>query len=141
MRMQRYLFLSLLWSLPVFAAQHSPDVRPAADHAPSVVAAPNGSSSRASEAAGVAITAEQWARPRSGRGIARLPGVAALVEAAGRDAANRLVIRYAAGDEGTLWAEELRSWLVALGLPSARLTLEPGLPQPDRLQLELRPPR
>lgn len=120
--MPRYLLLLLFLSPPLFATQNPP-ARPGA------------------AAAGVSITAEQWARPRHGEDIARLPGLAALVEAADRDAASRLVIRFASGDEGALWAEELRSWLVALGLSSARIVLEPGLPQPDKLLLELRPPR
>ncbi|TAM46565.1 MAG: hypothetical protein EPN55_05280 [Gammaproteobacteria bacterium] len=92
-------------------------------------------------APGVIITAEQWARPRSGDSVVKLPGLATLVEAVERDAASRLVVRFAGGDEGSLWAEELRSWLVALGLPSARIQLEAGLPQAEHLLLELRPPR
>ncbi len=143
MRMQRYLFLSLLLSLPVFAAQNSPETQKLpADNTPSVAAVPKESLSREPvTASGVIVTAEQWARPRSGDGIVKLPGLGALVEAVERDAANRLVVRFAGGDEGSLWAEEFRSWLVALGLPSARIQLEPGLPQSDALRLELRPPR
>lgn len=108
---------------------------PVGNPPPAAVVAPAAANS------GVTITAEQWARPRSGDSIVKLPGLDALVEATERDAASRLVIRFAGGDEGSLWAEELRSWLVALGLPSARVALEPGLPQSDRLLLELRPPR
>lgn len=151
MQMQRYLFLflSMLLSLPVFAAQNPAEPAkprhtdvpvavptdanpPAGNSPPAAVAAPGVAAS------GVTITAEQWARPRSGEGIVKLPGLVALIEAAERDAANRLVIRFAGGDDGSLWAEELRSWLVALGLPSAHIVLEPGLPQSDRLLLELR---
>ncbi len=137
MRTMRYLFPILLLCLPAFAAQNpiEPAKPPADNPPPKAVVAP------VTPAASLAVTAEQWARPRSGSGIAQLPGLAALVEAVERDAANRLVIRFAGGDEGSLWAEELRSWLVALGLPSARIALESGLPQPDKLQLELRPPR
>jgi hypothetical protein len=122
--MQRYLLLLVLLSLPLAAAQNPP----------------RGSDATA---AGVSITAEQWARPRHGERIARLPGLGALVEAVDHDAASRLVIRFASGDEGALWAEELRSWLVALGVPSARIVLEPGWPSPDALRLERRtsPPR
>ncbi len=133
MNMQRYpfLFLSMLLSVPVFAAQNSP--KPVSP--PAAVAGPPAINS------GVTITAEQWAHPRSGGSIVKLPGLGALVETVERDATSRLVIRFAGGDEGSLWAEELRSWLVALGLPSARIQLEPGLPQSDALRLELRPPR
>ncbi len=143
MRMQRYPFLFLLLSLPVFSAQNSPEPQKLpADNAPSAATAPKESVPRGPVAApGAIITAEQWARPRSGDSVVKLPGLATLVEAVERDAASRLVVRFAGGDEGSLWAEELRSWLVALGLPSARIQLEPGLPQSDALRLELRPPR
>lgn len=88
--------------------------------------------------ASATITAEQWASPRRGRSVVKFPGLAALVEAAEREPAGRLVLRHAGGDEGALWAEELRSWLVALGLPSARLRLAADLPQADQLMIELR---
>ncbi len=135
MRIMRYLSPILLLCFPAFAAQNPVESgkSPAGNPPPIAVAAP--------ASVGVTITAEQWARPRSGDSIVKLPGLGALVETVERDAASHLVIRFAGGDEGSLWAEELRSWLVALGLPSARVMLEPGLPQPDRLLLELRPPR
>lgn len=156
MQMQRYLFLflSMSLSLPVFAAQNPPEpAKPRHTDVPSAVPTdanpPAGNSPPAAVAApgvaasGVIITAEQWARPRSGEGIVQLPGLGTLVEAAEGDTASRLVVRFAGGDDGSFWAEELRSWLVALGLPSTRIVLEPGLPQSDRLLLELRkyPPR
>jgi hypothetical protein len=145
----RYLALILLLCFPAFAAQNPSepdksrdmdvpiavpgDAKPPADNPPpKAVAAP------AMPASGLVITAEQWARPRSGESIVQLPGLGTLVEAAERDTASRLVIRFAGGDEGSLWAEELRSWLVALGLPSARIALEPGPSLSDRLLLELR---
>jgi hypothetical protein len=93
------------------------------------------------DATGVTITAEQWARPRSGRTVAAFPGLAGLVAQLESAPDKHLALRFAPGDEAVLWAEELRAWLVALGLPSARLALEPGSPDADRLMLELRSPR
>lgn len=96
----------------------------------------------APDVSGVTIAAEQWARPRSGRSVAAFPGLAAFVAQLERAPDKRLALRFASGDETALWAEELRAWLVALGLPSARLALEPGSSSDtDRLLLELRPPR
>jgi hypothetical protein len=82
------------------------------------------------------VTAEQWARPRSGERVSRLPGLHGLE---GELEANRnlsILIRYAGGDDGLLWAEELRGWLVALGISGERIHLRPGLDAGDRIVLE-----
>lgn len=86
----------------------------------------------------VTVTAEQWARPRSGEAVAQLPELGRLVETLDRNPSQRLVVRHASGDDGTLWAEELRSWLVALGVPSMNVELAPGALEADKLFIELR---
>ena len=75
------------------------------------------------------LTAEDWARPRSGAALAQHEGLARLVQAFEREPDRVIVIAHGTGEDGQLWAEELRSWLVALGVSSARLQLEsrPGL--------------
>jgi hypothetical protein len=47
------------------------------------------------------------------------------------------VIRYPGGEEGLLWAHELRSWLTALGIPGEDQELVAGSHQADRIELEL----
>ena len=120
----------------MLAAQTPPDSpapKPAADRLATPVAAKPAATSPA-----VTVTAEQWARPRSGEAVAQLPELARLVEVLDRNPAQRLVVRHASGDDGTLWAEELRSWLVALGIPSMNIELAPGALEADKLLLELR---
>ena len=48
-----------------------------------------------------------------------------------------LLIRYPGGEDGLLWAHELRSWLVALGIPLQDQELVAGSHQGDRIELEL----
>ena len=48
-----------------------------------------------------------------------------------------VLIRYPGGEEGLLWAHELRSWLVALGVPLDDQELVAGSHQADRIELEL----
>jgi len=48
-----------------------------------------------------------------------------------------VTIRYPGGDKGNAWALELREWLVALGIPSNYIVLEPGSGGQDRLLLLL----
>jgi len=73
----------------------------------------------------VTLNAVQLAQPRTGQRIARLPGLGSLAGSFEERRGERLVMRYPAGDKGTLWAEELRAWLVALGIPAKRIMLEP----------------
>ena len=92
------------------------------------------------------ITAEDWARPRSGESLVRMPALKRTV----RDYLNqkgnrkgshndqrgqRIFIRHPRGEEGVLWAEELRGWLVALGIPSADIALIPESSRIDAIEL------
>ena len=92
------------------------------------------------------ITAEDWARPRSGESLVRMPALKRTV----RDYLNqkgnqkgslndqrgqRIFIRHPRGEEGVLWAEELRGWLVALGIPSADIALNPESSRIDAIEL------
>ena len=47
----------------------------------------------------------------------------------------RIFIRHPRGEEGVLWAEELRGWLVALGIPSADIALNPESSRIDAIEL------
>ena len=88
------------------------------------------------------ITAEDWARPRSGESLVRMPALKRTV----RDYLNqkgsqndqrgqRIFIRHPRGEEGVLWAEELRGWLVALGIPSTDIALNPESSRIDAIEL------
>lgn len=82
------------------------------------------------------IGAEDWARPRSAEhllGFSALRDLAAVYDALPGPA--HIEIRHPGGEEGTLWAEELRDWLVSLGYGSDELRLVPGLAAPDRIEL------
>ena len=95
-----------------------------------------GAGEMASEPKG-AIPVELWDRPRSGRTVLALPAVReALAElAASPDA--RLVIRHPAGSEGSLQAEELRTWLIAHALEPERIRLRADAAPRQPLQLEV----
>lgn len=94
-------------------------------------------SGAASAAESWQLDAEAWSRPRSGRAVVSMQPVAEAVRAwSGADAAT-IVVLYPGGEEGVLWAAELRDWLVALGVPSDRVEPMAG-GQPGGLRLELR---
>jgi hypothetical protein len=83
------------------------------------------------------LSAEQWARPRSGAALVAMAPLGEVVQALAEQPAHSLVIGYPGGEEGSLWAHELRSWLVALGIPSQRIQLQSGSRERDALDLQL----
>ena len=85
------------------------------------------------------ITAEEWAHPRGGEMLTQMEPLRDAVRQWMGQPASTLVIRYPGGEEGGLWAGELRSWLVALGITSNHIELWPGSSRPDAVELEVRP--
>ena len=83
------------------------------------------------------LSADVWARPRDGQTVAAMPPLPEVISAWSKNGGQRLLIRYPGGEEGLLWAYELRSWLVALGVPSDYQELVAGSHQADRIELEL----
>jgi hypothetical protein len=83
------------------------------------------------------LSADTWAQPRDGRSVARMEPLPDLAAAWFRQPGQRILVRYPGGEEGLLWAHELRSWLIALGIPGADQELVAGSHQADRIELEL----
>ena len=83
------------------------------------------------------LSADEWARPRDGQSVARMTPLPELISSWSSEKGQRLLIRYPGGEEGLLWAHELRSWLVALGVPLEDQELVAGSHQSDRIELEL----
>ena len=77
------------------------------------------------------LSADEWARPRSGDVIPELAPVRAAVSYWGRGTDSVMVIRYPGEDSGELWAAELRDWLISLGVPSDYIQLMPGAQEAD----------
>jgi len=83
------------------------------------------------------ISAEQWARPRSGQNLAQMPSLQGALQALNADQGSILVIRYPGGEEGSLWVSELKDWLVSLGLPSSRIQMRAGQSSNETITLML----
>lgn len=84
-----------------------------------------------------AVSAAEWSRPRSAAMVRTLPGVRDCVQAWLAQPELRLILVSAPGEEGGLWASELRDWLVALGVPSAAIELRAVGTDKDVLRLRL----
>lgn len=83
------------------------------------------------------LDASTWARPRSGAAIVAMPPLAEVVDAWSKRPGDRIVIRHPGGEDGEVWAAELRAWLVALGVPGGRVELVGG-GEPEQLMLTVR---
>ena len=83
------------------------------------------------------IDAELWAAPRSGQALVQMAPLREAVDALLRTPGSRLLIHYPGGESGQLWVQELRAWLIALGVPSTRIDLLPGGTRDDQLLLEV----
>lgn len=81
------------------------------------------------------LSADEWARPRSGAVIAEFGALRAAVSywEKGLDAV--ILIRHPGEDSGEIWASELRDWMISLGVPSDYITLVSGSQAPDEIKL------
>jgi hypothetical protein len=83
------------------------------------------------------VPPELWDRPRSGRAVMEQPAIRQAVGACLARPGSRLVVRHGIGQEALLAAEELRTWLVALALEPARISLRGDLQPSEPLRLEI----
>ena len=81
------------------------------------------------------LSADEWARPRSGDIIPEMEPVRAAVSYWGRGVDALVIIRHPGEDSGELWAAELRDWLISLGVPSDYIRLVPGTQAADEIRL------
>lgn len=86
------------------------------------------------------LTASEWSRPRTGERVRNLPAVNAAVNAWLAEPNARIELRHASGEQGSLWAAELRDWLIALGIPREKIDILPTRLPEDRLELEVDTP-
>ena len=78
--------------------------------------------------------------PKKATTILAMPAVHKSMKKLQRNVNSFLKLKYPGGDEGTLWANELRSWLIALGLSSKRIELVPGSAISTTIELEVLTP-
>jgi len=83
------------------------------------------------------LSADEWARPRTGAVIPQLAAVRSAVSYWGKAGGRAMIIRYPGEDTGELWAAELRDWLISLGVPSDYILLLSGTQAADEIKLEV----
>jgi hypothetical protein len=88
----------------------------------------------AAEALSIAVA--DWPLPRRAEALAAHRPLGDFLRAFDRHDTSALRIRHAGGEVGSRFAGQLRDALVALGVPAARIRLEPAAADADRLILE-----
>ena len=83
------------------------------------------------------LHANEWSVPKKASTILAMPAIQKSMVKLQRNVNSFLKLKYPGGDEGTLWANELRSWLIALGLSSDRIELVPGSAISTTIELEV----
>ena len=81
------------------------------------------------------LSADEWARPRSGEVIIEFEPVRAAIGYWDKVDNSIILLRYPGEDSGELWAAELRDWLISLGVPSDSIRLVPGTQAADEIRL------
>jgi len=80
---------------------------------------------------------EQWAKPKRAETILAMPQIVQILQELQEQPASNLLLRYPGGDEGTVWAHELRAWLVSFGLPSSMIEIRPGSSEAGMIEMQV----
>lgn len=83
------------------------------------------------------LQANEWLQPKQAATILEIPAIHNSMLKIQEAPNSLLSVKYPGGDEGTLWAYELRSWLVTLGLSSSRIKLKQGSAISTSIELEV----
>jgi hypothetical protein len=84
------------------------------------------------------ISALEWSRPRSGEMLLENQQLRELMQHYQQSPNQHITITFPGGDEGILWAEELKGWFVALGVANKRIELVPGSAVADMITFGLK---
>ncbi len=87
--------------------------------------------------ASVKLSAEQWDMQKHGETVLKIDTLADIIKQWHQASDKIIEIRYPGDEEGVIWVEELRSWLVSLGIPSEAMQLMPGSEAKDIINLSL----
>jgi hypothetical protein len=84
------------------------------------------------------LSAADWTAPRTGAALVQQPALVKLLRALEQEPDGVAVISHATSETGQLWAEELRGWLVALGVSSAQIRFDARTELTETLTLAVR---
>jgi len=83
------------------------------------------------------VSPELWDHPRTARAVTEQPAVKQALDRHLSQPGSRLVIHHGYGQDPLLQAEELRSWLMALAIDGARVSLINDVRPNEPLKIEI----
>ncbi|VAW62430.1 hypothetical protein MNBD_GAMMA11-3123 [hydrothermal vent metagenome] len=83
------------------------------------------------------LHAETWDVARHGEVLLKVPELSGIVNEWQKKLQQKIELRYPGGEEGELWVEELKDWLVSLGVPSDNIEMVPGSDAQDVINMVL----
>ncbi|MGA7964590.1 MAG: hypothetical protein WCB49_01580 [Gammaproteobacteria bacterium] len=86
------------------------------------------------------LTQAQWSGVTSAEQVIEVKPLRAAIAAFDATSGVRLVVIHNGGEDGLFWAADLKGWLVALGVPSARIVDRIGAIPPGRIRLQIEAP-
>lgn len=99
-----------------------------------------GTCAKAASAAQWTLTRAQWSGVTSVAQVVEVEPLRAAIAAFDATPGSRLVVIHNGGEDGLFWAANLKGWLVALGVPSARIVDRIEAISPDKIRLQVEPP-
>lgn len=75
--------------------------------------------------------------PRDAKSVVNMPALSRAMQDFQATPNARLRIHHPGGNTGSLWAAELRGWLITLGVPSTDLEMVSGSANSDIIELEV----
>ena len=83
------------------------------------------------------LTDEQWDLVKRGDQLLTTPVIQQAIEAWSLQRGQMIELRYPGGEEGELWVEELKDWLISLAIPSKYLFVVPGSGKADVIIIKI----
>lgn len=83
------------------------------------------------------LRAEQWELVRHGERLITVPVLNEVVKQWSSENGHGIELQYPGGEEGELWVQELKGWLISLGIPSQYLIAVPGSGAADIIKFRI----
>ena len=78
---------------------------------------------------------QDWIKVKNATTLLQIPALQRVVNEFEKKEQSKIVIRHPGGDGGNEWAIELRDWLVALGISTEEIQLQPGSGVPQAIAI------
>ena len=78
---------------------------------------------------------QDWIKVKNATTLLQIPALQRVVNEWEKNEQSKIVIRHPGGDGGDEWAIELRDWLVALGISTEEIQLQPGSGVPQAIAI------